>query len=55
MRINENGVYRDMMEEEISAYNAAKEEEEIEISAEERIADIEGAILELAAIVGGAK
>ena len=51
MIINDNGVYREMTEEEIAKHNS--EFTDSEISIEERLSDIEGAILELAALIGG--
>jgi hypothetical protein len=50
MRVYDNGIYRDMTEEEIKN-NAVVQQSEPDITAEERIEALEAAIFELAGVI----
>ena len=50
MRVYDNGIYRDMTEEEIASH-ASVPQNETEITSEERIEALEAAILELAEVL----
>lgn len=55
MKINENGIMRDMTAEEVAAYEAylAAAPHETPPESDTRLDEIEAALMELAAIVGG--